>query len=60
LLLGLILILLSILDALHQDVALFFSQRAHRLVVRRFATGQQEGKNDERNEDRSTQEDFSL
>jgi hypothetical protein len=39
LLLGLILILLGVLDALHQDVALLFSQRAHRLVVSGFAAG---------------------
>jgi hypothetical protein len=60
LLLGLILILFGIFDTRHQDVALLLTKGPHGLVVSRLAAGEKQGKNDERNKDSSTQEDFSL
>jgi hypothetical protein len=60
LLLGLILVFLGILDALHQDVALLFAQSTHGLVVSGFATRQKQSKKEERNEDSGSTQDISL
>jgi hypothetical protein len=57
---GLILILFGIFDTRYQDVSLLLAQGAHGLVVSRLAASEQQGKNEERDKNGSTQEDFPL